>query len=105
MPKYVLGYHGGSAPSSKEEGDRVMAAWGAWIGSLGKALVDPGNPTSSAKTIAPGGKITDGGGSNPITGYSILEAPSLDAAVTMVKGCPQLTSGGSIEVAEIMPVM
>lgn len=105
MPKYVLGYHGGSAPSSKEEGDRVMAAWGAWIGALGSALVDPGNPTGASKTIAPGGKITDGGGSNPITGYSILEASSLDAAMNMVKGCPQLTSGGSIEVTEIMPVM
>src|SRR5439155_15812239 len=84
MPKFVLAYHGGNAPSSKEEGDKVTAAWGAWIGSLGKALVDPGNPTSAAKTIAPDGKITDGGGSNPITGHSILEAPSLDAAMTMV---------------------
>jgi len=82
-----------------------MAAWGAWIGALGSALVDPGNPTGASKTIAPGGKITDGGGSNPITGYSILEASSLDAAMNMVKGCPQLTSGGSIEVTEIMPVM
>ena len=105
MTKFLLGYHGGDAPTSKEEGDRVMAAWGEWIGSLGPALVDPGNPTSVAKTIVPGGKISDGGGSNPITGYSILEAPSLDAAMKMVKGCPQLTSGGSIEVAEIMVLM
>ena len=105
MTKYLLGYHGGSIPASKEEGDRVMAAWGKWIGSLGKAMVDPGNPTAAAKTIAPGGKVSDGGGSNPVTGYSVIEAASLDAAVALAKGCPQLSSGGTIEVAEIMVVM
>ena len=105
MTKYLLAYHGGTVPASKEEGDRVMAAWGTWIDSLGKSLVDPGNPTATSKTIAPGGKISNGGGSNAVTGYSILEAASLDAAMAAVKNCPQLSSGGSIEVAEITPVM
>ncbi len=104
MTTYLLAYHGGNPPTSKEEGEKSMAAWGQWIGALGKALVDPGNPTAS-KLIAPGGKITDGGGSNAVTGYSILEAASLDAAVAAVRNCPQLSSGGSIEVAEIMVVM
>jgi hypothetical protein len=105
MTKFLLVYHGGNAPSSKEEGEKVMAAWGQWIGGLGKALTDPGNPTGAAKTIAPGGKISNGGGASATTGYSILEAASLDAAMGMVKGCPQLAAGGTIEVAEITPVM
>ena len=105
MTKFLLVYHGGNAPSSKEEGEKTMAAWGQWIGGLGKALVDVGNPTGAAKTVAPGGKVSNGGGSNATTGYSILEAASLDAAVAAVKGCPQLTAGGSIEVTEITPVM
>ncbi|MEO8883410.1 MAG: YciI family protein [Devosia sp.] len=105
MTKFLLVYHGGNAPSSKEEGEKVMAAWGQWIGGLGKALVDVGNPTGAAKTVAPGGKVSNGGGSNATTGYSILEAASLDAAVAAVKGCPQLAAGGTIEVAEITPVM
>jgi len=105
MTKFLLVYHGGNAPSSKEEGEKVMAAWGQWIGGLGQALVDVGNPTGTSKTVAPGGKVSAGGGSNPTTGYSILEAASLDAAVDAVKGCPQLTAGGSIEVTEITPVM
>lgn len=105
MTKFLLVYHGGDAPQSKEEGEKVMAAWGQWIGGLGGALVDVGNPTGQARTVAPGGRVTDGGGSNPTTGYSILEAESLDAAVQAVKDCPQLAANGSIEVTEITPVM
>jgi hypothetical protein len=105
MPKYLLAFHGGDTPTTKEDGDRVMAEWGTWIGAMGKSLVDVGNPTGPSKTMAPGGKVTDGGGNNAVTGYSILEADTLDAAVAMSKDCPQLTSNGTIEVAELVPVM
>ena len=44
--------------------------------------------------------MTEGGGSNPLTGYTIVTADDLDAAVAMAKGCPILSSGGSVEVAE-----
>jgi hypothetical protein len=27
MSKYILAYHGGTAPSSPEEGKKVMAEW------------------------------------------------------------------------------
>ncbi|HVW93323.1 MAG TPA: YciI family protein [Devosia sp.] len=105
MTKFLLVFHGGDAPTSKEEGEKVMAAWGQWIGKLGSALVDVGNPTGQSRTVSPGGRITEGGGDNPTTGYSILEADSLEAAVAAVKDCPQLAANGSIEVAEITPVM
>lgn len=104
MTKYLLNYHGGSAPQNPAEGEKVMKAWVDWMGSLGKALVDGGNPTGPSKTIAANGKVSDGGGANPSTGYSILEAKSLDEAVTMSKGCPIFKSGGSVEVAELMPM-
>lgn len=102
MTKYLLNYHGGGMPETPAEGEKVMKAWTDWMGGLGKALVDGGNPTGAAKTIAASGKVSDGGGSNPSTGYSILEAKSLDDAVKLSKGCPILMSGGSIEVAELM---
>ena len=47
-----------------------------------------------------GGKVTDGGGTNPLSGYSIITASDIDAALTLAKGCPVLDSGGSVEVAE-----
>jgi len=105
MTKFLLVYHGGNPPTSKEEGEKSMAAWTKWIGGLCKSLTDVGNPTGASKTVAPGGKISAGGGGNPTTGYSILDATNLDAAVAAVKNCPQLAAGGTIEVAEITPVM
>ena len=100
MPKYLLGYHGGSMPATPAEGEKVMADWNKWIGGLGAAMVDGGNPIGSAKTIAANGKVSDGGGANALTGYSVIEAANLDAAVKLVRDCPQLASGGSIQVAE-----
>ena len=44
MSTYVLAYTGGSMAESEEEQKAVMAAWGAWIGGLGDALTDAGNP-------------------------------------------------------------
>jgi hypothetical protein len=102
MTKYLLGYHGGGMPETPEEGDKVMKAWNSWMGTLGTALVDGGNPSGAAKTVAANGSVKDGGGANPLTGYSIIEAKDLDDAVRLSKGCPILLSGGSIEVAELM---
>jgi hypothetical protein len=104
MTKYLLNYHGGSMPESPAEGEKVMKAWMDWMGGLGKAMVDGGNPTGPSKTVGATGKVSDGGGANPSTGYSIIEAKSLDDAVSLSKGCPVLKSGGSIEVAELMPM-
>jgi hypothetical protein len=101
MPKYVLAYHGGGdVPQTQAEQDAVMAAWGAWFESLGDAVLDIGNPTGPAQTVAPDGATTDGGGPNPLTGYSLIEAANLDAAVSLAKGCPIFAANGSVEVAE-----
>jgi len=101
MAKFIFGYHGGHGmPETPEEQEKVMAAWGEWFGSLGAAVLDGGNPFGSARTVATDGAITDGGGSNPLTGYSIVDADSLDAAVTMAKDCPVLANGGNVEVCE-----
>ena len=100
MPKYVLAYHGGSMAESEAEQAAVMEAWMNWFGELGAAVLDGGAPTAMAKTIAADGSVSDGGGANPITGYSLIEATDLDDAVAKAGGCPVIASGGSIEVAE-----
>ena len=99
MAKYALVFHGGGMPETEEEGAKVMAAWGAWMEGLGAALTDPGNPFGESTTIKSDGSTTAGGGANPATGYTLIDADSLDAAVALAKGCPILDSGGSIEVA------
>src|SRR5688500_235730 len=102
MTKYLLGYHGGGMPETPEEGDKVMKAWNSWMATLGKSLVDGGNPAGAAKTVAANGKVSDGGAANALSGYSILEAKDLDDAVRLSKRCPVLLSGGSIEVSELV---
>ncbi len=77
-----------------------MAAWGAWYGTLGDAVVDPGAPIGASSTIAPDGAVTPGGGACPVSGYTLISAESLDDAVAKAQGCPIKDSGGSIEVGE-----
>ena len=103
MANYVLVYHGGGMPESPEEGAKVMQAWDIWFGELGDSLVDGGNPASATKTIAPDGSVSDDP-SGP-SGYSILKADSLDAAVALARGCPVLQAGASIQVVETFNAM
>ena len=102
MPKYVFAYHGGSIPESAAAQAEAMAAWGAWFGSLGDAVIDGGNPTGQSKTITADGSVTNGGGANPVSGYSLINAANINAALDHAKGCPILTVGGSVEVAEAL---
>ena len=105
MANYLLVYHGGGMPEGETEQQQVMAAWGSWFGDLGAAVVDGGNPVGATSTIASDGSTSDGGGANPATGYSVIQADSLAAATELAKGCPVLTSGGSVEVAETFNAM
>jgi hypothetical protein len=100
MAKYLLAYHGGGMPEDPEEVARVMEAWGVWYTSLGAAVLDPGNPIGGAMRIAPDGSVSAGGGADPISGYTLIEADSMEAAVAAAQRNPLLASGGSIEVAE-----
>ncbi len=101
MSNYVFAYHGGKKPESPEEGAKHMAKWKAWVGGLGDAVVNPGTPLGQSKTVSSGGG-SDDGGSNPLSGFSIVTADSMDAALEMAKGSPFLGIGGTIEVAEVM---
>jgi hypothetical protein len=65
-------------------------------------VVDPGLPCSQSKTINQNGSVSDGGGSNPLSGITIIQAARMDAAVAMAKGCPHLSAGATIEVAQAM---
>jgi hypothetical protein len=104
MANYLLAYKGGTMAASDEERKLAMAAWGAWFGGLGAAVVDPGNPFGPSATVADDTTVSEGAPS-ALTGYSVLSADSLQAAGELVKGCPVLVAGGSVEVYETIPVM
>ncbi len=103
MAKYLLAYHGGSGMAeTEEEQAKVMAAWGAWYEKLGAAIVDGGAPVGASKTVASDGSVSEGGGTNPLTGYTVITAGSHDEAVSHASGCPIRDAGGNIEVAELI---
>ena len=103
MPNYMLAYHGGKKPETKEETDKVMAAWGAWMEANKSALVDPGNPVGMSKTVSSAG-VADNGGPNPLAGYTIISSDNLDAACEIASANPIVADGGSVEVAEIVVI-
>ncbi len=106
MANFVLLYSGGGMPASEAEQQAVMKAWEAWFSKIGSGVVDQGDPfTPAAKTIAPDGKVSEGPAGTMATGYSIIKADSLDAAVAMAKGCPVLQGGAKITVYETLDVM
>jgi len=101
MPHYIFAFHGGARPETKEEGMKVMAAWQAWMTDIGDSIVDMGNPVGMSKTVSANG-IADDGGSNPLSGYTVVSADDIDGATKLASGCPIVESGGSVEVAELM---
>ncbi len=101
MPDYVFAYHGGGMPETPEEGAKVMAAWQAWYGAMGEAVVNGGAPVGMSKTVSAKG-VADDGGANPLSGYTVVRADTIDAACEMAKGCPILDGeSGTVEVAQV----
>ena len=100
MADYVFAYSGGNGVAVDEaERNAQMAKWGQWFGELGSAVVDGGAAMGAAKTVGPGGSVSDAG-SRGLTGYSLVTADSLESAVELAKGCPVLEIGGAVDVYE-----
>ena len=100
MPKFVFAYHGGKMPETEEEAARVMAEWMDWFDGLGDAVVDGGNPVGPSSTLHSDGSITCDGGSNPLSGYSLISAGNIEKATEIARGCPILRAEGSVVIAE-----
>lgn len=103
MAKFVYVYTGGAMGATPEEQQKLMDAWMGWFGTLGDAIVDPGNPFGASATVAGDGAAHDGGAAG-LNGYTIIEAASLAEATDKAKGCPVLSRGGGVQVYEAMPM-
>lgn len=102
MAKYVYVYTGGQMADTPEAQEQAMQAWGAWFGTLGDAVTDGGNPFGASTTVKSGGSVT--GAASGLTGYSIVQADSLEEAAAKADGCPILQSGGNVEVYEAIAI-
>ena len=100
MNKYVFAYYGEPQFKSPEDGKKHMDEWREWTKTLGKSMTDPGVPLKTTKSVSSKG-VKDGIGSTRLTGYSVVEADSIEGAIEMAKTCPHLNYG-TIEVGEVM---
>ena len=103
MKQFVLVYLGGNHPSSPEEAEKHFSKYTAWLSSLGDSVVIPTIPLKDTTTVGPDGSIREGG-SCAMSGFTIIKAESIEAALSIAKDCPFLEIGGSLEVSELMQV-
>jgi hypothetical protein len=107
MAKYMLIYRGQATDMSEmtpEQGAQILAKWNVWMARVGGALADIGTPFGPGTSLVDDGTV---GSALSLTGYSIVEADDLDAALKLADGHPYLSEGKgnfSIEVYEQLPV-
>ncbi len=101
MPQYVIVYLGGNQPSTPEQGQQHFSKYMDWLASFGGSVVSPANPLKNTNTVNADGTVSTGG-STTMSGYTIVEVDSMDAALLIAKACPFLDIGGSLEVSELV---
>lgn len=87
MKKFVFLYQG-----QWEVTDDVKDAWTSWFDEIGDAIVDGGNPFTPGRKVTPAGSEDLPAGLEAITGYTIVNAESMEAAEKMLANCPIITS-------------
>lgn len=101
MAQYVLVYLGGNQPASPELASKHFEKYMEWLSSLGNSVVIPTIPLKDTTTVKPDGSIAEGG-SCAMSGFTIIKADSMQAALSIAQSCPFLDIGGSLEVSELM---
>src|SRR5260370_33867478 len=100
MPTDLITYHGGGGPpASAEAREQMMAAFGAWVASVGGHMIDPGAPLGASKTVSPEG-VSDGGPRAGGRGDSLLKARDPGLPARRVKNHPVVGRGGVSRVCQ-----
>jgi len=110
MAKYLFVYRGrgdAMAKMTPEAMQQNMQKWEKWIGEgMQKGwMLDPGDGLTPEGCVVNAKKVvTDGPfieSKELVSGFSIVEADTLEAAAKHAKGCPALLTGGSVEVRRL----
>ena len=86
MKKFMFLHFGFEKPTPE-----IMAAWEKWFESIADKQVDQGG-FSSGREISESGTNDLSCGMESITGYNIIEAEDLDAAVEIAQDNPYIAS-------------
>ena len=86
MKKFMLLHFGFENPTPE-----IMKAWGKWFESIADKQIDQGG-FSGGREISKSGNKDLPWGMDSITGYNIIEAEDLDAAVEIAQDNPYIAS-------------
>ena len=101
MTNFMIAYHGGNQPSSKEEGMAQMNKWKAWVDGLGDAIVNPGTPLPVSKIVT-STRVEEDTDPNSMKGFAVVKAKSMEDAIAIAQSDPFLDNGGTIRVSQMM---
>ena len=93
MSNFVLSFR--SQPD-RNASPAEEAAWGEWFQEIGTKVVEFGNRVGDTSPL--GNTPSD----SVLSGYVVVAADDLEAAVSLAKGCPGLQHGGGVEVGTIV---
>jgi hypothetical protein len=98
MAKYLVTYHNGQMPADPAVMEQAKKAFGQWLQSAGKMVVDPGAPVRHITQVAsqnPAAPIEIGG-------YSVIESASKEQVIEILRNHPFVSRGGTLQVSELM---
>lgn len=101
MAQYIFIYLGGDYPSSPDEGKKHFEEYQRWLSELGEAVVSPAIPFKDTHTVHSNG-ATEQGTTTLMSGMSILQFDSMEAALAAAQSCPFLEINGTLEVSEMV---
>lgn len=97
MKTFLMLYIGGSMPEGQEAVQAMMSAWRAWYEQSASAITDTGSPLCASNSVGSEAATTTG-----VSGYTVIQAESLEAATALCSEHPHLAYGGTIDIHEAM---
>jgi hypothetical protein len=87
MRKFLFLYKGFVPPTPA-----IGRAWMEWFATVGDHFADSGNPMTAGVEVTHDDVVSLDLGPDSMTGYSIVNADSMEAAIALAKTNPMITS-------------
>jgi len=109
MKKFLVIYHAPKEAMAQtmnvtpEQAAKGMEAWQQWAQRTGSNLVDMGAPLFNGQELNAQGSVAES--TRNVSGYSIVQAESMEAAKAMMEGHPHISGWhpeSTIEIHETM---
>lgn len=85
MKKFVFLYN--SDPNEVPNPD-VMDVWMKWFDSIKESILEMGNPFREGMLVTATSATKISPEMNPMSGYTVIKAADMDAAIAIAKTCP-----------------